>query len=223
MSNHTQLVIFDCDGVVIDSEVISANVLIDKLALLGAEIDMAFVQQHFLGCKFATVAQKIEDLLSLTLSPQFELEYREQLLAVFEHQLTLTAGFNKVLAQLTVPYCIATSSSLPRTTKALSVVGLTDVFSGCVFTASEVKRGKPAPDLFLHAAERMGVKPEHCLVIEDSFFGVTAAVAANMPVIHYVGGGHMDPDNQTVLQAFSQVPVLKHWDDFSAIMPALMR
>jgi HAD superfamily hydrolase (TIGR01509 family) len=223
MSPKPKLVIFDCDGVVIDSEVISANVLIDKLAVLGAHIDMAFVQQHFLGCQFATVAAKINSLLNITLPPTFELQYREQLLLAFERDLTVTQGIKDVLTRLTVPFCIATSSSLPRTTKALAVVGLGDVFAGNVFTASEVVNGKPAPDLFLHAAKRMGVAPEECLVIEDSFFGVTAAVAANMPVIHYVGGGHINYHNHPVTNVFPQVPVLNNWPDFAKLMPNIVR
>lgn len=223
MDTKPKLVIFDCDGVVIDSEVISANVLIDKLAVLGAQIDMAFVQQHFLGCQFATVAAKINSLLNITLPHAFELQYREQLLLTFERDLTVTRGIKEVLAALTVPFCIATSSSLPRTTKALAVVGLSDVFAGNVFTGSEVENGKPAPDLFLHAARRMGVAPEQCLVIEDSFFGVTAAVAANMPVIHYVGGGHISYHNHPVAKTFPQVTALTDWQDFAQLMPSIMR
>jgi HAD superfamily hydrolase (TIGR01509 family) len=222
MYTNTQLVIFDCDGVVIDSEVISANVLIDSIARLGVQIDMAFVQAHFLGCQFSTVADKIQRLLSTRLPAEFERQYREQLLLKFEQELQVTDGIRAILAHLNVPFCIATSSSLPRTTKALALVGLTDHFAGCVFTADDVKNGKPAPDLFLHAAQSMGFAPEQCLVIEDSFFGVTAAVAANMPVLHYVGGGHMSQLDIRVSKAFPQVPILKHWQHFSAFMPDVM-
>ncbi len=225
MNINTQLIIFDCDGVVIDSEVISAKVLIDKLALLGACIDMAFVQQHFLGCQFSTVADKVQRLLAITLPEQFEAEYRQQLLVEFENNLTVTDGIKSILADLKVPYCIATSSSLPRTTRALEVVGLTDVFGSNVFTASEVKRGKPAPDLFLHAAKSMGIEPQHCLVIEDSFFGVSAAVAARMQVIHYIGGGHIvdnvSDELHPVSQAYPEITVLSHWRHFNRLMPAL--
>lgn len=224
---NTQLVIFDCDGVVIDSEVISAKVLIDKLAALGASVDMAFVQKHFLGCQFSTVAAKVENLLSIVLPNEFEAQYREQLLIEFEDNLGLTNGIKTVLSQLNVPYCIATSSSVARTTKALAIVGLTDSFTECVFTASEVNYGKPAPDLFLHAAKSMGVMPEHCLVIEDSFFGVSAAIAANMAVIHYVGGGHIlvsdGCEPHPVKQVYPMVPVLKHWHQFQQLMPNLIR
>ena len=152
MDIDTQLVIFDCDGVVIDSEVISANVLIEQLAVLGANIDMAFVQKHFLGCQFATVAAKVNRLLSIVLPVDFEAKYRKQLLLEFEQNLTVTNGIKQILSQLNVACCIATSSSLPRTTKALAVVGLTDVFAEHVFTASDVKNGKPAPDLILEEA-----------------------------------------------------------------------
>lgn len=227
MNTDTQLIIFDCDGVIIDSEVISAKVLIDKLAELGCTIDMAFVQEHFLGCQFTTVADKVKRLLSTSLPQHFEEEYRQQLLVEFEKNLTVTDGIKSVLSSLKVPYCIATSSSLPRTTRALEVVGLTEVLGSHIFTASQVKQGKPAPDLFLYAADAMGVKPQHCLVIEDSYFGVSAAITANMDVIHYVGGGHiidrLDNELHRVSQVFPTVPVLSHWQNFDRLMPALVR
>jgi beta-phosphoglucomutase-like phosphatase (HAD superfamily) len=95
------------------------------------------------------------------------------------------------LDQLSVPYCLATSSSPERTEKALRLTGVFERFENRIFTASEVARGKPAPDLFLHAARRMNVAPARCLVIEDSVVGVQAGVAAGMPVLRFIGGAHL--------------------------------
>lgn len=221
MNTKIELVIFDCDGVVIDSEILSAQVLINMLVEKGVDIDRAYVQQHFLGCNFKTVSQKIANAFNVTLPESFEGDYREALLNEFETSLTTTDGISDVLKNLAVPICIATSSSPARTAKALSVVSLSKYFSNTVFTSSEVKRGKPAPDLFLHAAKQMGVKPKHCLVIEDSKAGVSAAIDANMQVLHYSGGQHMQEAINHVHKAYSNVAHLTHWKQFFNTYPML--
>ncbi|GEB72991.1 pseudouridine 5'-phosphatase [Pseudoalteromonas carrageenovora] len=220
MNTKIELVIFDCDGVVIDSEILSAQVLINMLAEIGVNIDRAYVQQYFLGCNFKTVTQNLFDTFNVTLAESFEADYREALLNEFETALMPTNSIKEVLQRLAVPCCIATSSSPKRTAKALNVVNLEQHFNK-VFTSSEVKNGKPAPDLFLHAAEQMGVKPQNCLVIEDSKAGVCAALAANMQVLHYSGGGHMQDAVNFVHQAYPDVAHLTHWDEFYNQYPAL--
>ncbi|PCC10235.1 HAD family hydrolase [Pseudoalteromonas sp. JB197] len=221
MNAKIDLVIFDCDGVVIDSEILSAQVLIDMLAYLTVNIDRGYVQQHFLGCNFKTVSQKIQNAFNVTLPNSFEDDYREALLNEFGSALSTTDGINEVLNNLAVPKCIATSSSPARTAKALDIVNLSNCFSNAIFTSSEVKRGKPAPDLFLHAAKQMGVKPEHCLVIEDSEAGVCAAINANMQVLHYSGGQHMQTAINYVRKAYPNVAHLTHWQQFFTAYPAL--
>jgi HAD superfamily hydrolase (TIGR01509 family) len=185
------LVIFDCDGVVIDSEMISARMLVAELAQWGVNVDLAYVVHHFLGRSYPVVISQIRQEFGLELTPEFEAEYRARLLAAFDEQLQEMPGVRKVLDRLNVPYCIATSSSPPRVQRALEIVGLTEVFAGRVWTASEVARGKPAPDLFLHVADRMGAAPDRCLVIEDSLNGVKAGLAAGMTVWQFTGGSHM--------------------------------
>ncbi|WP_282166762.1 HAD family hydrolase [Shewanella japonica] len=223
MKHDIDLIIFDCDGVVIDSEIISANVLIDELFPYGINIDIDYVQQHFLGCNFQSVKQKIKSNLQVQLPDSFEARYHQVLLTAFETQLTTTEGFKAFLASLTIPFCIATSSSKKRTDKALDIVGLTDFFNkNNIFTADEVENGKPAPDLFLHAAKQMQVNKQHCLVIEDSFFGGSAAKNANMSVVHYVGGKHLPDGTNIVSSVFSDVPVLDNWRKFSELVPAVV-
>ena len=221
MNTKIELVIFDCDGVVIDSEILSAQVLINMLVEKGVDIDRAYVQQHFLGCNFKAVSQKIANAFNVTLPESFEGDYRDALLNEFETSLTTTDGISDVLKNLAVPICIATSSSPVRTAKALSVVSLSKYFSNTVFTSSEVKRGKPAPDLFLHAAKQMGVEPKHCLVIEDSKAGVSAAIDANMQVLHYSGGQHMQEAINHVHKAYPHIAHLTHWEQFFNSYPML--
>ena len=188
---ESDLVIFDCDGVLIDSELISARMLVEELALHGVSVDLAYVRRHFLGRSYPTVLRQIRHEFTLDLPDSFEADYRKRLLDAFERDLTIMPGVRDVLDAMVTPYCLATSSSPPRVSASLAIVGLTRYFSGRVFTASEVERGKPAPDLFLHAAARMGVPPARCLVIEDSDMGVQAGLAAGMQVWRFVGGSHM--------------------------------
>ena len=188
---QTDLVIFDCDGVLIDSEVISAAMLISELALYGVSIDMEFVSRQFLGRSYPVVIKEVRETFGIVLPDHFESDYRARLLAAFERDLKIMPGIRGVLAQLQVRSCVATSSSPERVAKSLNLVGLGHVFGPSVFTATLVASGKPAPDLFLFTAHKMGVKPEHCLVIEDSLNGVRAGLAAGMQVWRFTGGSHL--------------------------------
>lgn len=184
------LVIFDCDGVLIDSEIISASMLIEALAERGVQIDLAYVARHFLGRSYPRVMETIRQEFRLTLPPEFEEDYRRRLLLAFEDRLQIMPGVGEVLASLAVPYCVATSSSPMRASRSLELVGLGKLVGPRLFTASQVERGKPAPDLFLHAAATLSSAPGRCLVIEDSLAGVRAARAAGMTVWRFVGGSH---------------------------------
>lgn len=186
----TDLVIFDCDGVLVDSEPISATVLIAELARLGLAITPDYVRDHCLGRSFPTVARSIREAFAIALPEDFEQRYRSSLLARFATELRPTTGVSAVLARLRPAKCVATSSSPQRVARTLDIAGLAPVFGPDVFTASQVARGKPAPDLFLFAAERMRADPSRTLVIEDSRPGVEAAQAAGMHVLVYTGGGH---------------------------------
>ncbi|OYU17439.1 MAG: hydrolase [Rhodobacteraceae bacterium PARR1] len=189
--NEPALIIFDCDGVLIDSEVISARQLIAELKGYGVEMDMAFVSRHFLGRSYPVVLQEVRDRWGVALPERFETDYRARLLAAFETDLKVMPGITQTIAALRLPYCLATSSSPERMRRSLDITGLAPLFSGRAFTASEVTRGKPAPDLFLHAAARMGVDPADCVVIEDSLNGVRAGLAAGMTVWRFTGGSHL--------------------------------
>ncbi len=185
------LVIFDCDGVLIDSEVISANMLIAELAGYGVQMDMAFVSRNFLGRSYPTVLREVRDTFGVTLPDRFEADYRTRLLAAFQRDLAIMPGVADVIAALRVPYCLATSSSPERLQHSLALVGLSQAFADRAFTASRVARGKPAPDLFLLAASEMGAAPARCLVIEDSLTGIRAGLAAGMQVWRFTGGSHL--------------------------------
>jgi HAD superfamily hydrolase (TIGR01509 family) len=214
------LVIFDCDGVLIDSEVISARMLIAALAGYGVDIDMAFVTRQFLGRSYPTVLREVRETFGVTLPDRFEADYRARLLASFQRDLVVMPGVMGALADLTLQYCLATSSSPERLATSLALVGLTQAFAGRAFTASEVARGKPAPDLFLHAAARMGADPARCLVIEDSLTGIRAGLAAGMQVWRFTGGSHLRG-----LDLTTPADATPHgiFDDFATLQARLMQ
>ena len=186
------LIIFDCDGVLIDSEIISARMLVAALAERGVQIDLTYVSRHFLGRSYPVVMQTIRKDFGLDLPPEFEADYRERLLEGFRQGLTIMPGVRDVLERLALPWCVATSSSPRRAEMSLTLVGLWPLVEGRLFTASQVAHGKPAPDLFLHAAAADGRRARPAaLVIEDSLTGLQAARAAGMQVWRFTGGSHM--------------------------------
>ncbi|MBI2718963.1 MAG: HAD family hydrolase [Rhizobiales bacterium] len=191
MGRTIGLVIFDCDGVLVDSEMLSAAVLMEMMAEVQISITPEIFRSDFLGRSFASAALKASQRFGRPLPGDFQSKYRARLLARMALELKPMAGVEDVLAALSVPFCLATGSSPERLALSLRVTGLAATFAGRAFTASEVSNGKPAPDLCLHAARRMGVDPTNCLVIEDSEMGVRAAQAAGTQVWQFAGGAHV--------------------------------
>ena len=215
------LVIFDCDGVIADSEVISATLLVRQLLPYGIRIDTEYVFRNFVGKSFPVVAGIIGERFGIALPSTFVGDYRAALREAFADSLQTTPGLLDVLGQLACPACVATSSSAPRVAHTLEAVGLTDYFGADVFTASQVAQGKPAPDLFLFAAREMSTAPERCLVIEDSVPGIEAALAAGMKVWRYVGGSHIADVARARGETPADVTVFDNWDRFYVLAPEL--
>lgn len=207
----------------IDSEVISANVLIGALASVGVAVDFAYVQTHFLGRSWAKVAAEIRASHGYQPGTDFEEKYRSELLARFEGELAPTAGVRALLQTLATAVCVATSSSPKRAARSLELAGLAEFFSPHIFTASEVERGKPAPDLFLHAARRMRVDPGDCLVIEDSLPGIHAANNAGMQVLRFTGGSHLRGLGEDALTLGGEVRCFDKWEHFFDMVPQARR
>jgi len=184
------LIIFDCDGVLIDSEVISTGTLRATLAAHGLNVDIDYVKKTYLGRSLSVVESDYQRLVGRELAEGFEGDFLERLFAAYRRELQPMPGVKELLSGLMRPFCMATSSGEKRATVSLEVTGLAPFFAGRVFCASMVARGKPAPDLFLYAAERLGARPARCLVIEDSEVGLLAGKNAGMEVWRFVGGSH---------------------------------
>ena len=204
-------IIFDCDGVLIDSEVISARVMIEELAQENIDIDFEYFQQNFLGRGFAKVSADIRTNSGRVISDDFETRYRSRLLNAFAQELKPMPGIFEALDALSLPCCVATSSSPTRVQNSLNITGLAHYFGNNVFTASQVKNVKPAPDLFLYAAAEMAMIPEECLVIEDSETGLEAALRAQMSVLHFTGGSHLVGYKSRMDKIAPQIQSFDNW------------
>jgi HAD superfamily hydrolase (TIGR01509 family) len=183
------LIIFDCDGVLVDSEVLSCHCLSKVLAAYGIDLGVDQALDLFLGRSVTAVLEHYE-ALGHSIPEQFSTELRKGVRAAFLASLCPIEGVSSVLEGLQVPHCVASSSDVDRVSFSLSLTGLAPHFDSQLFTSQMVERGKPAPDLFLYAAERMQADPQRTLVIEDSISGVRAGKAAGMTVWGFVGGSH---------------------------------
>jgi len=195
------LLIYDFDGVIADSELLANTVLAEILTELGRPTTLEDSYSLYMGKRFAEVLAAIEVSVGAPLPDDFAAAYQARTLERFRRDLCTIAGAREhILAFPNTPKCIASSSSPDRLALCLDVLSLQLVFGPHVFSASSVARGKPHPDIFLHAAERMGIDPTHCIVIEDSASGVEAGKAAGMTVIGLLAGAHIQPGHDQRLR-----------------------
>lgn len=186
--NGFELVVFDCDGVLVDSEVISIRVDQRVLADLGWELELDEIVERFVGKSEAHFIAAVEQKLGVRLDEGWDRDYGQWYREAFERDLEAVDGVEEALDGLPLPHCVASSGSHDKMRRTLGKTGLLRRFQGRIFSATEVAHGKPAPDLFLHAAESLNTAPERCAVVEDSAYGVQAARAAGMHVFAYAGG-----------------------------------
>ncbi|MFE5857520.1 HAD family hydrolase [Streptomyces sp. NPDC056500] len=183
-----ELVIFDCDGVLVDSEKICVTVDAMIMTDLGCTFTEAEIIERFVGSSTEVYTAAVEERLGRRLEKDWQQQYEPWYQAAFEAELTAVEGIADVLNRLTTPFCVASNGDHTGIRRSLEIVDLMDHFRGRIFSAADVRRGKPAPDLFLHAARSLGVDPGQCAVIEDSVYGVQAARDAGMRSFGYCGG-----------------------------------
>jgi HAD superfamily hydrolase (TIGR01509 family) len=216
-----KLIIFDCDGVLVDSEAISARILVLELAKCDISVSEEEVFNQFVGRSLKDVARSLQISPTSDVFDKLNATYHATLLAALASELEAMSGVSDVISQLDIAFCVATSSSRERTLKSLELSKLDGFFDQNVFTASQVNNGKPAPDLFLFAASEMGVTADACLVIEDSFPGVQAAQAAQMRVWRFTGGAHFAKMRPPFTESAPPVPTFDTWQRFFELAPEL--
>jgi HAD superfamily hydrolase (TIGR01509 family) len=214
------LLIFDCDGVLVDSEALSCRIDAEVLTRIGVPNTVEEIARQFVGVSQKDMIARIEAERACKLPADFADQVNRLLFARFATDLKPIAGVREAILSLPYPRCVASSSQPERIALSLQLTGLSDLFTH-IFSASEVPRGKPAPDLFLHAAARMGTDPRECIVVEDSMAGVQAALSAGMRVIGFIGGGHCGPDHGERLRQAGVDVIFERMEGLATIVSIL--
>jgi HAD superfamily hydrolase (TIGR01509 family) len=191
MSAASTLVLFDCDGVLVDSERLVIDIDVAAVTAAGWPMTREQAIEAFVGRSNADVVAMIEAQLGHPLPPDWDAAWEADYRRVFDELLEPVPGVRAAVEQVVARgrrTCVASSGSHDKMRRTLARTGLAELFEGRIFSATEVERGKPAPDLFLHAASRMQVDPGRCVVVEDSRYGVAAARSAGMRVVGFAGG-----------------------------------
>lgn len=211
---HPDLIVFDCDGVLVDSEVLSIGGVVSVLNEAGVPATYAMIARYF-GMKQADIMLKVAEETGHDVPLEVSARIWPAIRDSFERDLKPMPGLADFLRRHPdVPRCVASSSGPERIRNSLKLTGLAPFFGEDIFSASQVARGKPEPDLFLFAAATMGVEPSRCVVVEDSRFGVMAAVAAGMRAIGFAGGSHIEPHHA---EALAEAGALHVERDYEAV------
>lgn len=197
---NVDLVIFDCDGVLVDSELISCRAHAETLTRCGYPITPDQVLVRFLGVSDREARLAVESEIGRELPSDFEAQVKAATLKFYAGDLQAITHVAAAIAAIDLPKCVASSGTPEKIRHGLTCAGLYEVLAPHIFSATQVARGKPAPDLFLFAASRMNASPERCVVIEDSAAGVTGARAAGMTVLGFHGGSHCRPGHAAKLR-----------------------
>ncbi|MCX5497464.1 HAD family phosphatase [Kaistia dalseonensis] len=217
------LVIFDCDGVLVDSEILASRVDSERLSAIGYDISIEEMSHRFAGLTWDRIAKLIEADMGRSLPENFHTETDKELDRRLGTELNIIPGVQEMLDRLDYPRCICSNSSPERLRISLTHTKLYDRFRPYVFSAVAVrdKRPKPAPDVFLHGAAEFDVDPRQCVVIEDSTHGIHGAKAAGMRVVGFTGGSHSWPGHADALTAAGAETVINRMSDLPAVIEAL--
>jgi len=201
-------IIFDCDGVLVDSEPIGNQVLVDMVNEYGANIDLAYAYQHFKGNALKTCIRLIEERIQKELPLHFEPEFRHRSFEKFKTDIKPIEGVVEVVKNLTIPFCVASSGPENKIRLNLELTGLLPYFEGKIFSCYAVNKWKPDPAVFLWAAETMGFAPKECLVVEDSPIGVKAAISGGFNVVGFTVHDHKNELQHFEIDTFDDMNML---------------
>lgn len=216
-----ELVIFDCDGVLVDSEIISVRAHAKALQSAGIAITEETLRSRFTGVPDREMYETIEAETGAVLPDNHDADVRAAIRTAYDRDLKAIPGVEHAVRNLSLPRCVASSATPDKLRHGLVVTGLWSLFEPHVFSASMVARGKPAPDLFLHAAQEMCVPPAATVVIEDSVAGVTAGIKAGMLVLGFCGGSHCDARTAKALLAAGATHVFDSMRDLGQIIASV--
>ena len=215
----TGLIIFDCDGVLIDSEIVVCRLVSEEFTRLGHPIPVDEVIRRFAGRPEPEMIAEIEREWGRPVPPEYFEGMKAKVADAYRTELRPVPGVAEALARLRVPFCVASSSAPGKLRLGLETAGLLGAFAGNLVSATYVSRGKPAPDVFLYAAGWMRTPIADCLVVEDSIPGVTAARAAGLRVVGFAGGSHCPGGHADRLIEAGAERVLGRFDELESILP----
>jgi HAD superfamily hydrolase (TIGR01509 family) len=215
--------ICDCDGVLVDSEVIADRVLLRALSAQFPTLDFSSVAHLAFGQRTSTFLADIEQRFQIVIPDGFLADVEREIDAELTRSLAPIAGVREALTQVSLPAAVVSNSHLTRIAQSLSRAGLADVFGPRVFSAEQVARPKPHPDVYLHAAHTLGIAPERCLVVEDSVTGLSAARAAGMHTIAFVGASHVPKGYAQVLRNLGVTRIIERMEQLPALIAAGLR
>ena len=175
-------IIFDCDGVLVDSETISAKIFMEMAETLGFKMDFNFAVERFAGVSMKENLQFIDDNIEGSLPTGFEQEFRRQTYEAFKTDLKPVRGIHNLINRITVPFCVASSGPIEKIKLSLTTTNLIDKFENSIYSCYEIGSWKPEPGIYLYAAKQMGFAPKECVVIEDSEAGIKSAKAGGFDV-----------------------------------------
>lgn len=178
-------VIFDCDGVLVDSEPLAEATIVAMTNEIGIDINIEYAKRNFKGDSFQNILDHIESKFKISLPSNFESEYRRRSFEMFSEKLKPVKGVLEVIKSLNTPFCVASSGPQSKIKHNLELTGLLPYFEGHIFSCYDIKKWKPEPDIFLHAAKSMGFAIDECVVIEDTLIGMTAALRGGFDVFGF--------------------------------------
>ncbi|MFC0398301.1 HAD family hydrolase [Paraburkholderia rhizosphaerae] len=212
--------ICDCDGVLVDSEVIADRVMHSTLSGMYPDLSFDAIMKTAFGQKTSRFLESVETTFGIRLPPNFVQTVDRNVEAELASSLAAISGVRDALHRVTLPAAVVSNSRLARVSASLQRAGLTEVFADRVFSAEQVARPKPFPDVYLFAAQQLGVEPARCIVIEDSVSGLNAARAAGMKTIAFVGASHIPDGYADVLRNMGITRIMQHMSELPALVEA---
>ncbi|MFI0428404.1 HAD family hydrolase [Mariniflexile sp. HMF6888] len=206
--NKYKCIIFDCDGVLVDSEPISIQILVDMANSYGANIDLVYGMKHFKGSFFDACKNKIAQLTDIPIPNSFQEDYRKQSFEAFKKNMQPVKGVQAVLNNLSIPFCVASSGPEDKIRLNLGLAGLLPYFENNIFSCYAINKWKPDPAVFLWAAETMEFKPSDCLVVEDSLSGVRAAKNGGFDVFGFTAHDYNNELENEATKTFNSMDLL---------------
>jgi len=215
--------ICDCDGVLVDSEVIADRVMHDTLAATFPALDFHEICKTAFGQQTSRFLESVEAAFDIGLPADFLQTVEANVEAELASSLSAISGVRDALLRVSLPAAVVSNSRMTRVSASVRRAGLAEIFGPRVFSAEQVARPKPYPDVYLFAAEQLGVEPSRCIVVEDSVAGLNAARAAGMMTIAFVGASHIPDGYADVLRNMGITRIMQHMEELPSIVQAGLR